>query len=456
MIPSGGGKRRRVDGGKKKKSSAEQPEVTTGATVQESSPVAEASSSGQQQQQQQQQQSPHRQQSQQRGAGSSTTTTSAPAEAADDPPSSASSRPRFSKRAEANAAAATAVVAAAVAPDPSIPSFVADSLSTSTSNSRASGSKSGSKRQATVENCPGTGAADDAPNNGISSSSSSSSTAGSGEESVRTSLEKIMQHYKCPITQQLLVDPVVAEDGHIYERYALESWLCRKKTSPTTNEPMGMVMLRSMAAQQTINDLVEQGVPDTDTLVNFFLDRGRFRCTRTSGSGPDLAGATSDFTLALESAQTPAQATLARFQLKVALWMKEGAKVFSEIEALCREPGEELATWLVEYGIGAKAAVTAALLESRRMTEWKELQIGTRVYVIEDTNELQRLCERPPPEADEDVGWNDEMASFAGKVCFVQRMGEESQKDYVLQREHGPIGRPFSFPYTALYLLGNV
>jgi len=47
------------------------------------------------------------------------------------------------------------------------------------------------------------------------------------------------------------------------------------------------------------------------------------------------------------------------------------------------------------------------------------------------------------------------MISFAGKVCVVQRMGESSQKDYVLQREHGPSGRPFSFPYNALYLLGN-
>lgn len=43
----------------------------------------------------------------------------------------------------------------------------------------------------------------------------------------------------CPVTQEIMVDPVVAMDGHSYERSAIEQWLTKKKTSPQTNEDMG-------------------------------------------------------------------------------------------------------------------------------------------------------------------------------------------------------------------------
>ncbi|KAL0030823.1 hypothetical protein WJX77_008253 [Trebouxia sp. C0004] len=36
----------------------------------------------------------------------------------------------------------------------------------------------------------------------------------------------------CPITQELMVDPVIAADGHTYERDAFEKWLLRSSTSP--------------------------------------------------------------------------------------------------------------------------------------------------------------------------------------------------------------------------------
>ena len=40
--------------------------------------------------------------------------------------------------------------------------------------------------------------------------------------------------------QALLEDPVVAADGHTYERQAIEAWLSSQRlTSPMTNEPLG-------------------------------------------------------------------------------------------------------------------------------------------------------------------------------------------------------------------------
>jgi len=38
----------------------------------------------------------------------------------------------------------------------------------------------------------------------------------------------------CPITTELMSDPVMAADGHSYERTAIERWLATKSTSPLT------------------------------------------------------------------------------------------------------------------------------------------------------------------------------------------------------------------------------
>jgi len=39
----------------------------------------------------------------------------------------------------------------------------------------------------------------------------------------------------CPITQDVMKDPVIAADGHTYERTAIEHWFQEHQTSPMTN-----------------------------------------------------------------------------------------------------------------------------------------------------------------------------------------------------------------------------
>ena len=51
------------------------------------------------------------------------------------------------------------------------------------------------------------------------------------------------QRLLCPITAQLMSDPVVCVDGHTYEREAIESWLRDHDTSPITNLPLSSKML---------------------------------------------------------------------------------------------------------------------------------------------------------------------------------------------------------------------
>lgn len=40
----------------------------------------------------------------------------------------------------------------------------------------------------------------------------------------------------CPIGHHAMTDPVVASDGHSYERSHLARWLSRKRTSPLTGQ----------------------------------------------------------------------------------------------------------------------------------------------------------------------------------------------------------------------------
>ena len=47
----------------------------------------------------------------------------------------------------------------------------------------------------------------------------------------------------CPITTELMSDPVLAADGHAYERSAIERWLATKSTSPMTGEELELTRL---------------------------------------------------------------------------------------------------------------------------------------------------------------------------------------------------------------------
>ncbi|ETV72048.1 hypothetical protein H257_12845 [Aphanomyces astaci] len=47
-----------------------------------------------------------------------------------------------------------------------------------------------------------------------------------------------LESFVCPISQEVMKDPVVACDGHSYEREDIERWFAQKVTSPATNAPL--------------------------------------------------------------------------------------------------------------------------------------------------------------------------------------------------------------------------
>mmetsp|Transcript_33476 Transcript_33476/g.66654 ORF Transcript_33476/g.66654 Transcript_33476/m.66654 type:complete len:129 (-) Transcript_33476:752-1138(-) len=47
----------------------------------------------------------------------------------------------------------------------------------------------------------------------------------------------VSKHFLCPITQFLMVDPVMAQDEHTYERSAIVTWLGKKTHEPNGAKP---------------------------------------------------------------------------------------------------------------------------------------------------------------------------------------------------------------------------
>ena len=63
----------------------------------------------------------------------------------------------------------------------------------------------------------------------------------------------------CPITFSLPVDPVMAEDGKVYERSAIEEWLKQQRKSPVTNLAMGTKLLPALRVKNMIRTMVASG-----------------------------------------------------------------------------------------------------------------------------------------------------------------------------------------------------
>ena len=79
----------------------------------------------------------------------------------------------------------------------------------------------------------------------------------------RQAIDDVAEEYVCPITAELPIDPVTAEDGRCYERCAIEEWFAKvpepQVKSPVTNEPMGKRLFPAVQLRNTLKRLVESG-----------------------------------------------------------------------------------------------------------------------------------------------------------------------------------------------------
>jgi hypothetical protein len=59
----------------------------------------------------------------------------------------------------------------------------------------------------------------------------------------------------CPITFRIFRDPVIAGDGHVYERAAIVRWIAEHGTSPLTRQPLN---LNELQADDYLRNLADQ------------------------------------------------------------------------------------------------------------------------------------------------------------------------------------------------------
>jgi hypothetical protein len=65
--------------------------------------------------------------------------------------------------------------------------------------------------------------------------------------------------FLCPISLDIMTNPVVCEDGHTYENSVIQQWLATNPTSPTTRQPMSPHTIRpNYALKAAINRWKQQ------------------------------------------------------------------------------------------------------------------------------------------------------------------------------------------------------
>lgn len=67
------------------------------------------------------------------------------------------------------------------------------------------------------------------------------------------------EHY-CPITMEIMEDPVLAPDGMTYERSSIERWLQDHDTSPLTNEKIEKTIFPNISVRKMIEEFDEQNL----------------------------------------------------------------------------------------------------------------------------------------------------------------------------------------------------
>ena len=60
--------------------------------------------------------------------------------------------------------------------------------------------------------------------------------------------------FQCCISYEIMVDPVIAEDGHSYEKKEIERWFREHHRSPKTNQPIGTTLTENHALRNVIQD----------------------------------------------------------------------------------------------------------------------------------------------------------------------------------------------------------
>ena len=253
------------------------------------------------------------------------------------------------------------------------------------------------------------------------------SAAVTPDEKVGAGLKSILATHTCSITCELMIEPVLAEDGHIYESAAITRWLASHSTSPRTNALMGARLTNSVSAKQTIASLMEMGtaVVDDETAAPWHL-----------GMGVSLAKS-QQFDDALVHLRHAAGLGSRPAVIQImGVELMQQTKTFRQ---LASEEGVDVSH--LSFGSQVPA--------SDVMIAWRNLREGhSRIRVLDDVTEVKRLCQRVAPGAMLPSGWHGGLKpSMCGQV-YVVRGTSEASLSYLLG-DHST----YYFPFDACILV---
>ena len=226
----------------------------------------------------------------------------------------------------------------------------------------------------------------------------------------RVSLEAVVENVLCPITSALPVRPVVAEDGHVYERDAIARWLSSKATSPMTNAAIGPHLVDAGHMRTLTRSIIESGAVDDDSAAAW-----HYESAKAMADGK-LAGGT----LSVKDHLLRADALSSSTEIKLSL---KAVNLKLELEALLKEGADAGIDMVVSVLGGAKTG-EAPMTELRKLREGKSI-----IRIISDTAEFKRLCERKAPGATSAVGWYEGMSVLCGKEYTVLKYEEPEDRE---------------------------
>jgi len=68
--------------------------------------------------------------------------------------------------------------------------------------------------------------------------------------------ETILKYLTCSSTNLIFSDPVIAEDGFVYEAMAIRDWLVKNNTSPITGDTMGNTLIKAKTIKKMTDDFL--------------------------------------------------------------------------------------------------------------------------------------------------------------------------------------------------------
>ena len=96
----------------------------------------------------------------------------------------------------------------------------------------------------------------------------------------------MVEDYHCPITTELMTDPVMTTDGFTYERAAIERWFVSSNLSPITGVPLASTQLvPNLTAKSGIRAVLERHTPVQAAAHATCGGRGRGRGGRAGRGG---------------------------------------------------------------------------------------------------------------------------------------------------------------------------